>query len=88
MHMAEGPRGATIAEVRAGERGRAVKRARRKESKVDLKRQIAVGTTTINRIVDGQYEVADGAYGVGRRKRARSEDSDQREKRRRAKDPG
>ena len=67
---------------------RRVTRTRKKESKVDLKRQIAVGTSTINRIVDGQYEVADGAYGVGRRKRARSEDSDQREKRRRAKDPG
>ena len=86
MHIAARPRDAVAAEVRAGTR-RAVIR-RKKEGRVDVKRQIAAGPMTICRIVDDRYTVADGAYGEGRRKRARSNDSDQREARRRARDPG
>ena len=77
--------GVAAAEVR-GKKRKAV--IRKKEGRTELKKQIAAGPTTICRIVGNRYEVADGAYGVGRRKRARSQDSDQREKRRRARDPG
>jgi len=76
-----GPRGESSQQPRSGEKRPSMVR---NDGRVTSKQRIQIGPTTVNRIVGGRYEVADGAWGVGKRKRGDTGDTDHRERRRRA----